>query len=87
MGFGEERRSVGRRALFRSALLVVPGLPGVYYCGLRDITYQGAGLRLQSIPLLPIDFTMSLDGLRSSIACRLVWRDGDCAGISFSSAR
>lgn len=87
MTFSEERRLVGRRARFRSALLVVPRLPGVYSCGLRDITYQGAGLRLQGIAVLPIDFNMSLDGLRSLIACRLIWREGDYVGVSFPLPR
>jgi hypothetical protein len=81
----KDRREVGRRALFRSALLSLPGLPGAYSCGLRDMSYQGAGLRLQGLVLLPIDFSMLLRGSRSSIACRLIWRDGDYAGVKFLS--
>jgi hypothetical protein len=33
--------------------------------------------------LLASEFRFSLDGLRTTYACRLIWRDGDFAGIAF----
>jgi hypothetical protein len=61
----------------------MPGLRGVYSCSVRDLSPEGAGLRLNGIALLTTEFQLSLDGLRTASACRLIWRDGDFAGIAF----
>lgn len=83
MRFNRERRMVERTWLFRETLLTIPGLPASYSCGVRDLSGVGAGLRLNGIILLPVDFSVSLDGFRRNIFCHLIWRDGDFAGVSF----
>jgi hypothetical protein len=81
--FNRERRMVERTWLFREALLTIRGLPGTYRCGVRDISNIGTGLRLNGVMLLPVDFSLSFDGFRTTSACRLIWREGDFAGASF----
>ena len=72
MYFRQERRAVERTWLNRGALLTIAGLRGVYSCGVRDLSRDGAGLRLNGLVLLPIGFGLSLDGLRSVAAVELI---------------
>ena len=81
-----ERRVAERNWVHRDALLSIPRLKSVYSCGMRDLSDRGAGLRLNDLPLLPTEFNLSLDGFRTTLACRLIWRDGDFAGITFQLA-
>jgi hypothetical protein len=83
MHFRQERRAVIRAWLNRGALLTIAGLRGTYGCGVRDLSRDGAGLRLNGLVLLPIEFGLSLNGLRSVAAVELIWREGDFAGIAF----
>ena len=82
-GSPRERRSIERRWLYHSALLSIPGQITGQLCSLRDFTIKGAGIRLNGITLLPLTFELSLDGFRTEHKCRLVWRDGDFAGVIF----
>lgn len=79
----QERRVAERWWFHRSALAIIPGMRGLHSCGIRDLSRQGAGLRLDGIVLLTTDFKLSLDGVRHTFVCRLVWRDGDFAGVKF----
>jgi hypothetical protein len=86
MHFGQERRANGRTLTNGSALLSIRGIQGTYTCGVRDMNQNGASLRINGPPLLPTEFSLSLDGLRTKIACRLIWRDGDFVGVAFQGA-
>ena len=55
---------------------------GVFSCGVWDLSDSGADVRLKNVPLLPIEFDISLDGFRTTLA-GLMWRDSDIAGIAF----
>jgi hypothetical protein len=55
---------------------------GVFSCGVWDLSDSGADVRLNCVPLLPIEFDISLDGFRTTLA-GLMWRDSDIAGIAF----
>lgn len=83
MHFRRERREVHRTWPQRGALVVIPGLRGVYSCRLRDLSIKGAGLHLNEIALLPTDFKISFDGLLHNFGCRLIWRHYDIVGIEF----
>ena len=78
-----ERRSIERRRLYRSALLSIPGQIVAQDCRLRDFAVKGAGIRLNGITLLLLTFELSLDALHTTERCRLIWRDGDFAGVVF----
>lgn len=81
-----ERRALERAWLYRDALLSIPRLKNAHACAVRDLSSCGAGLRLNRLPLLPDEFNPSFDGFRVALICRLIWRDGDFAGIAFSPA-
>ena len=78
-----ERRSIERRWIYRSALLSVPQLKFIGTCRLRDLTDKGAGMRIEMLPLLPMEFELSFDGFLSRKQCELVWRQGDFVGVRF----
>jgi hypothetical protein len=78
-----ERRSCERSFCGKSALLFFSGLAGMHPCYVRDISVVGAGIRLERLPLLPINFLLSFDKFESVRTCRLTWREGDFAGVAF----
>jgi hypothetical protein len=82
MRFGQERRAAERKWVNRGALLTIPGVRGVYSCSVRDLSRLGASLRLNGLALLATEFRLSLDGMHTTLPCRLIWRDGDFVGLS-----
>ena len=66
MHFGQERRAVERQCVNRGALLIIPGVRGVYSCSVRDLSRLGASLRLNGLALLATEFRLSLDGLKET---------------------
>jgi hypothetical protein len=84
MDLSQERRAVERAWRGTGALVVIPGLRGVYSCRVRDLSIKGAGLQLPNeIALVPTDFKLSFDGLLHSFECRLIWRHLGFVGIEF----
>jgi hypothetical protein len=84
---GRERRSIGRTRINRNALLFFAGQTGVSSCCVRDVTNLGAGIRLEGLSVLPVDFDLSFDNFRTIRECRVIWRDGDFVGIAFKYSR
>jgi hypothetical protein len=80
-----ERRAVARTTINRDVLMYFPGQDGVHPCCVRDVTNQGAGLRLNGLNILPSEFGISFDNFRTMRRCRLIWRDGNFVGASFLS--
>jgi hypothetical protein len=80
-----ERRSCERSFCGKSALLFFSRGIGSRPCYVRDITDRGAGIRLEDLPLLPINFLLSFDRFENVRACRLTWREGDFAGVAFET--
>jgi hypothetical protein len=78
-----ERRAVEREWVQGGVMLLVAGRIVGQPCSLRDLSAQGASVRLNGLLLLPIDFAVSFDGFRTIVDCRLIWRDGDFAGLTF----
>ena len=82
---GEERRAKGRTVINRGALIFFSGLAGVRTCCVRDITNDGAGIRLSKMNIVPSRFGISFDNFQTTRDCRLIWRDGDFIGAAFES--
>jgi len=78
-----ERRSVGRTTISKNALLFFDAQRGVFTCGVRDITNGGAGIRLQDLGVFPLNFELTFDNFHTIRRCRLIWRQGDLAGVAF----
>jgi len=80
-----ERRSIGRTRINRNALLFFVGQTGVFSCCVRDVTNHGAGIQLDGLNVMPMDFDLSFDNFRTTRKCQMIWRDGDFVGIAFES--
>jgi hypothetical protein len=80
-----ERRAVGRTTISRDVLMFFSGQEGVRACCVRNVTNQGAGLRLNGLSIVPSEFGISFDNFRTMRRCRLIWRDGDFVGVAFES--
>jgi hypothetical protein len=80
-----ERRLNGRTLINRSVLMHFPGQASAYSCCVRDVTNRGAGIRLNGLNVVPLDFDLSFDNFRTSRRCCLIWRDGDFVGAEFKS--
>ena len=78
-----ERRSIGRTRINRNALFFFVGQTGVFSCCVRDVTNQGAGIRLEGLNVLPVDFDLSFDNFRTIRKSRMIWREGDFVGVEF----
>lgn len=78
-----DRRRIERKWVDRGALLHFANRVGVFSCRVPNITVHGAGARLFGLIAIPVEFTLSFDGFRTSYPCALVWRDGDFIGFKF----
>jgi len=80
-----ERRFIDRMTVVKGALLFFSGRPGVRSCCVRDITKNGAGIRIQDLPVVPLNFQLSFDNFQTVRTCRIVWRDNDFLGVKFEN--
>jgi hypothetical protein len=80
-----ERRSIGRTKIAKGALLFFGESAGANSCTVHDVTNSGAGIQLQGLKILPLEFAISFDNFRSIRMCRLVWRQSDFFGVAFES--
>jgi hypothetical protein len=78
-----ERRAVGRTRINRDVLMFFAGQEPEHPCCVRDVTNQGAGLKLNGLNIVPSEFGISFDNFRTMRRCRLIWRDGDFVGVKF----
>ncbi len=80
-----ERRAKGRTVINRDVphVLFRPRLRTC--CCVRDVTNDGAAIRLNGLNIVPSDFGISFDNFRTMRRCRLVWREGDFLGAAFES--
>jgi len=80
-----ERRSKGRTVINRGALMFFAGQAVVHSCCVRDVTNDGAGIRLSGLNIIPSEFGISFDNFRTMRLCCPAWRDGDFVGVTFES--
>ena len=80
-----ERRFVCRTKIFKGALLFFSEKTGVHSCTVRDVTNVGAGIRVQNLKVIPLDFALSFDNFLTVRMCHLIWRQGDFLGVAFGS--
>jgi len=80
-----ERRAVSRTTINRDVLMFFTGQDCVHECCVRDVTNHGAGLRLNSVNIVPSEFGISFDRFHTMRLCRLIWRDGDFLGVAFKN--
>lgn len=80
-----ERRSKKRTVINRDALIFFTGSETVHSCCVRDATNDGAGVRLNGLSVMPFEFGISFDRFHTMRKCRMIWREGNFAGVTFES--
>jgi hypothetical protein len=80
---GQERRAIVRTRIEREALLFFDGQSDVFPCCVRNVTNCGAGIHLDGLNILPVEFYLSFDRFRNARTCRMIWRDLDLIGVAF----
>jgi hypothetical protein len=78
-----EQRSLGRAKISGNARLRFNARRRPVDCGLRDLTSAGAGIRVDRINIIPVNFELSFDNFHTTRPCRLIWREGDFVGVAF----
>ena len=78
-----ERRAFERIEINQLALLHVDGIRGCYPCSVLNFHGDGAKLRSTTHHTAAIKFDLSLDGFKTTMHCRVVWRNGNACGVRF----
>jgi hypothetical protein len=80
----EDRRSVQRTKVLRSAKIIVPRRSPVIHCTVQNLTDVGACLKVANTSGVPATFDLTFEHGRTRRACRVVWRTHDKLGVSFA---
>jgi hypothetical protein len=78
-----ERRAIARTTISKNALLFFDEERGVFACHVRDIANGGAGIQLQDLNVLPLNFELTFDNFHNIRRCQIIWRRGDLVGVKF----
>lgn len=79
----QDRRRFPRTKCFKGAKILTPGAAAIA-CIVRDVSAEGAGLKLSGGIDLPTEFDLCFDTGRRMRQCRVMWRKSDEAGIWFA---
>jgi hypothetical protein len=80
-GNNTERRAIGRTLINRNAFIFLSSHADVYSCSVRDVTNRGAGIRLDGLKIVSLDFDLSFDNFHTIRECQMIWRERDFAGV------
>ena len=78
-----EHRALERIAINQIALLCVDGIRGCHPCLVVNLHDGGATLRSDTHHTAAFKFDLSLDGFKTTMHCRVVWRNGNTCGVEF----
>jgi hypothetical protein len=79
----DDRRTVTRTRIVRSAKIIVPRRSSVIHCTVQNITSSGACLKVANTYGMPETFELTFEHGRTRRACRVVWRTSDELGVAF----
>jgi len=78
-----ERRHARRARTLRAGKILLNNKSSVIDCTVRNLSADGACLRVASVTGIPPSFDLLIDGEDASLACDVVWRSPDHVGVSF----
>ena len=81
-----ERRSLERAIVNQLALVCVDGIRGCHPCMVVNMHDYGATLHSTTHHTAAFKFDLSLDGFRTTLHCRVIWRNGNTCGVEFVGA-
>ena len=80
-----DRRSLPRRQVLKTAQIIV-SQSSVFDCAVRNVTTEGALIRVRSVMGIPDRFDLTIDPSDERHACRVIWRSLDELGVRFGTA-
>jgi hypothetical protein len=81
----DDRRTIKRTRVLRSAKIIVPRRSPVIHCTVQNINNGGACLKLANTYGLPETFDLTFEHGRTRRSCRVIWRTTDKVGVKFES--
>jgi PilZ domain len=80
----DDRRTIKRTRVLRSAKIIVPRRSPVIHCTVQNINNGGACLKLANTFGLPETFDLTFEHGRTRRSCRVIWRTDDKLGVTFT---
>jgi hypothetical protein len=80
----DDRRTIKRTRVLRSAKIIVPRRSPVIHCTVQNINNGGACLKLANTFGLPETFDLTFEHGRTRRSCRVIWRTDDKLGVAFT---
>jgi hypothetical protein len=80
----DDRRTIKRTRVLRSAKIIVPRRSPVIHCTVQNINNGGACLKLANTFGLPETFDLTFEHGRTRRSCRVIWRTDNQLGVSFT---
>ena len=78
-----ERPAMERTEINQPAMLCVDGIRGCHPCLVVNLHRDGATLHSSTHHIAAFKFDLSLDGFKTTMHCRVVWRNGNTCGVEF----
>lgn len=79
----QERRQARRRRVFLQAdVCTLEGLQ-IANCSIQDTSRTGCKIISDKLDIIPDELVLSIRGLGETFVGRVIWREGDMAGIAF----
>ena len=79
-----ERRSTPRKHVLKTAQIIV-SQSLAFDCVVRNITAEGALVRVRSVSGIPDQFELTIDPSDERQSCNVVWRLVDELGVRFNA--
>lgn len=74
-----------RRQVLKTAQIIV-SQSSAFHCTVRNVTTEGALLRVRSVIGIPDQFELTIDPSDERQECRVIWRSVDELGVCFDAA-
>ena len=82
-GVTQDRRQARRRRVFLQAdVCTLDGLQ-IANCSIQDTSRTGCKIISDRLDMIPDELVLSIRGLGETFVGRVIWREGDMAGIEF----
>lgn len=79
----QDRRQERRRRVFLQADVCTLDGAQIAHCSIQDTSRSGCKIISDHLSLIPDELVLSIRGLGETFVGRVMWRDGDMAGIEF----
>jgi hypothetical protein len=83
--FMREKRKQARARVFLGGVIAFNKRRPTLQCCVRNMSPAGAFIALESTAVIPDEFDLSIPCREKSLRARLIWRNAEAAGLSFTN--